>query len=252
MPTAGLDQYKSARQRIRVSSEAWGESNLFCVNCDSPALVRTRTNTPAIDFTCPRCDAFFQLKSHGRKLGPSIPDGAYSKMSEAIAEDRTPNLLALHYEPEEWRVHNLILVPQFSYSLSVIKKRNPLRPHAKRHDWVGCTILLGEIPQEAKIPIISDSKIASTNDVRKRYRRLKKLGSLSVEARGWTLDVLHAIHTLGKKEFSLREDVYALEADLTRLHPRNRHVQQKIRQQLQLLRDMGIVEFLSRGQYRLT
>ena len=124
MPTAGLDQYKSARQRIRVSSEAWGESNLFCVNCDSPALVRTRTNTPAIDFTCPRCDAFFQLKSHGRKLGPSIPDGAYSKMSEAIAEDRTPNLLALHYEPEEWRVHNLILVPQFSYSLSVIKKRS--------------------------------------------------------------------------------------------------------------------------------
>ncbi|PYT42175.1 MAG: hypothetical protein DMG45_10405 [Acidobacteria bacterium] len=125
---------------------------------------------PAIDFTYPSCDALFQLKSQGRKLGSSLSDGAYSKMSEAIEADRTPNLFALHYEPETWRVRNLILVLRFSYSLSVIKKRNPLRPKAERHDWVGCTILLGEILQEAKILIISDGVASPAADVRKRYR----------------------------------------------------------------------------------
>jgi type II restriction enzyme len=171
-------------------------------------------------------------------------------MSEAILADRTPNLFALHYEPEEWKVRNLILIPQFSYSLSVIKKRNPLNPEARRHDWVGCTILLGEIPQEAKIPIISDGTVASSIDVRRRYRRLRNLGKLSVEARGWTLDVLRAIHTLNKKEFLLKE-VYGFEENLARLHPENRHVQPKIRQQLQVLRNMGLVKFLGPGHYRL-
>ena len=250
LPTEGLERYKSASQRTRVSSEAWGETNLFCVNCDSPELTRTRTNTPAIDFTCPSCDAFFQLKSQGRKLGGSLSDGAYSKMSEAIKADKTPNLFAMHYEPESWTVRNLILVPRFSYSLSVIKKRNPLRPEAERHDWVGCTILLGEIPQEAKIPIITDGVASTASDARKRYRKLRKLGRLTVEARGWTLDVLRAIHTLGKTEFSLQE-VYALQENLARLHPTNRNIQPKIRQQLQVLRDMGLVKFLAPGSYRL-
>jgi type II restriction enzyme len=250
LPTAGLDLYKSASQRVRVSSEAWGESNLFCVNCDSPELARTRTNTPTVDFKCPNCEAFFQLKSQGRKLGGCLTDGAYSKMSEAILADETPNLFAMHYEPEQWEVRNLILVPRFSYSLSVIKKRNPLRRHAKRHDWVGCTIVLGEIPPEAKIPIISNGEVASATQVRKTYRHLKKLGGLSVQARGWTLDVLRAVHTLGKKKFSLSE-IYALEEALARLHPDNRHVRPKIRQQLQILRKLGLLAFTRRGEYRL-
>lgn len=251
LPTAGLSQYKSPSQRIRVSSEAWGESNLFCASCDSPELTRTKTNTPTIDFVCPDCDALFQLKSQGRKLSGSLADGAYSRMSRAILADETPNLFALHYEPEKWSVRNLILVPRFSYTLSVIKKRNPLSPGARRHDWVGCTILLAEIPQEAKIPIISDGKVSLAEDVRKRYRRLKKLGGMSVEARGWTLDVLQAVHTLNKKQFSLNE-VYSLEDRLARLHPANRHVRDKIRQQLQVLRDLGLVDFLGSGCYRLS
>jgi type II restriction enzyme len=71
-----------------------------------------------------------------------------------------------------------------------------------------------------------------------------------VQARGWTLDVLRAIHALGKTEFSLQE-VYALEDNLARLHPANRNIQPKIRQQLQVLRDMGLVNFLAPGSYRL-
>ena len=51
----------------------------------------------------------------------------------------------------------------------------------------------------------------------------------SAEARGWTLDVLNVVRTLGRAEFSL-PDVYAFSSELQRLHPRNRFVQPKIRQ----------------------
>jgi type II restriction enzyme len=34
------------------------------------------------------------------------------------------------------------------------------------------------------------------------------------------------------------------------LHPENRHVRDKIRQQLQVLRDLGLIESLRRGRYR--
>jgi hypothetical protein len=38
--------------------------------------------------------------------------------------------------------------------------------------------------------------------------------------------------------------------DLMRLHPANRNVQAKIRQQLQVLRDLGHLDFLGNGSYR--
>ena len=64
----------------------------------------------------------------------------------------------------------------------------------------------------------------------------------------WTF--LNAIHSLKKKEFSLA-DAYTLESGLSQLHPANRNVRPKIRQQLQVLRDLGLLEFLGSGSYRL-
>jgi len=54
------------------------------------------------------------------------------------------------------------------------------------------------------------------------------------------------------KPWSCRDnchDVYAYAAQLQELHPANRHVRDKIRQQLQVLRDLGFVEFLGGGRY---
>jgi type II restriction enzyme len=62
---------------------------------------------------------------------------------------------------------------------------------------------------------------------------------------------LNVVRSLGKGEFTLGE-VYAREAALARLHPQNRFVRPKIRQQLQILRDLGFVEFLGGGIYRLS
>jgi type II restriction enzyme len=52
------------------------------------------------------------------------------------------------------------------------------------------------------------------------------------------------------RTFSLA-DVYAHADTLAKLHPANRHIQPKIRQQLQVLRDWGLVEFVGGGAYRL-
>jgi type II restriction enzyme len=62
--------------------------------------------------------------------------------------------------------------------------------------------------------------------------------------------VLRAVRKLGKPEFTLQE-MYAFEPQLKALHPTNQNVRPKIRQQLQMLRDVGLVRFGARGNYRV-
>jgi type II restriction enzyme len=86
--------------------------------------------------------------------------------------------------------------------------------------------------------------------VREKFRRVKPLKEISVTQRGWTLDVLNAIRRLGKTDFTTAA-AYAFERELEKLHPDNRHVRDKIRQQLQVLRDMGLLLHIERGLWRL-
>ena len=243
-------RFTSASQRARVGTEAWGAENFFCPSCESPRLTSTPQGTKAIDYFCPSCEALFQLKSQSRPIGGKIVDAAYSEMKRAILADRTPNLFVLHYDLVKWLVRTVILIPHFAFALSALERRNPLAPTARRAGWVGCNILLDKIPSYAHIPVLSGGIFSSRREVRDAYDRLRPLEKLQVEKRGWTLDVLNVVQSLGKTEFSLT-DVYASENKLARLHPANRNIQPKIRQQLQVLRDLGMLEFLSPGQYRL-
>ena len=54
--------------------------------------------------------------------------------------------------------------------------------------------------------------------------------------------------TIGKAEFRL-DEVYVFEAEMHAAYPQNSHVRDKIRQQMQVLRDLGYVEFVGRGEY---
>jgi type II restriction enzyme len=251
LPTKGLERYTSASQRVRVATESWAAASLYCANCNSPALEPAAINTPTKDFDCPRCEAVFQLKGQSHSIGGRILDAAYSAMKRAIEEDRTPNLFVLRYDLESWRVSDLFLIPRFAFSLASVEKRKPLADTARRHGWVGCTIVLSNIPSDAKIPIISAGAFRSPRAVRAQYRKLRPLQNLGVKKRGWTLDTLNALRTLKREEFSLA-DAYSLVPALSKLHPANRHVRDKIRQQLQELRDFGFLEFVSRGYYRFT
>ena len=62
------------------------------------------------------------------------------------------------------------------------------------------------------------------------------------------MDTLHFVERLGS-EFTLSQ-MYAFANKLQLKHPQNNHIKDKIRQQLQFLRDKGIIEFKGRGNYR--
>lgn len=170
-------------------------------------------------------------------------------MIEAIRSDRTPNLLVLNYS-REWAVSNMLLVPRVFFTESVIERRKPLSAEARRSGWVGCNILLREIPEDGKIAVVSGGKVLPAEHVRAEFSRIRGLSQLPAGMRGWTVDVLRAARRLRKARFSLSE-VYEFESELGALHPENRHVRPKIRQQLQILRDLGLLTFDAPGQYSL-
>jgi type II restriction enzyme len=171
-------------------------------------------------------------------------------MHRAIIRDETPSLFFLHYLLPQLVVQSLILIPRFAFSLSCVEKRKALSPTARRAGYVGCYFVLNRIPPDARISVVDAGKPISPSEVRAAYRKVRPLEELGVEKRGWTLDVLNVVRSLRKKEFQL-SDVYAHSDELARLHPQNRHIKDKIRQQLQVLRRYGLLEFLGGGDYRL-
>ena len=170
-------------------------------------------------------------------------------MMRALISDSIPNLLVMQYSPE-WFVLNLMLIPSFFFSPAAIQKRKPLGPNARRSGWVGCNILLSEIAQDGKIQIVSQGTCLSPHVVRERYERVRPLSQVAARSRGWTLDVLRIIRDIGDTRFCL-SDVYAQESMLATIYPKNRNIRPKIRQQLQVLRDLGYIRFEGRGQYAL-
>jgi len=178
-----------------------------------------------------------------------IPDAGYSAMIEAIRQDRTPNLLILQYSAQ-WLVRELLLIPRAFFVESVIEKRKPLNLGARRAGWVGCNILLERIPQDGKIALVSGGAIVPASRVRKEFFRIRELASVAPAMREWTVDVLASVRRLGKRQFSL-DEVYGFEAELQGRHPRNQNIRPKIRQQLQILRDMQLLRFDGQGRYTL-
>ncbi len=81
------------------------------------------------------------------------------------------------------------------------------------------------------------------------YAKTKALKTANIEVRGWLLDTLNCVEKLQKNDFTL-EQMYMFEPALKAKHPENNFVKDKIRQQLQYLRDKGFIEFLGSGRYR--
>jgi type II restriction enzyme len=212
-------------------------------------LVPAGANTQAVDFHCPQCEQPFQLKSGRNWNTGKLLDAGYAAMMRAIREDRTPNLLVLQYS-REWMIRNLLLIPKFFLSESVIEKRKALANTARRAGWIGCNILLHEIPRDGKIEIISENSVVLRDRVRERFDTVRRLADVEPRMRGWTLDVLRIIRKLGKGGFTLQE-LYKFEPELRELHPLNRNVKAKIRQQLQVLRDLSFIRFARPGQYSI-
>ncbi len=133
----------------------------------------------------------------------------------------------------------------------------------------------GETPPQTAGVDACATVIIPPEEVREKFKRVKPLKEISVQQRGWTLDVLSAIRRLVEERGSAirnrwgeatdepaREDArptntftttdaYAFTRELEKLHPDNKHIKDKIRQQLQILRNAGLLIHVDRGVWRL-
>lgn len=247
MNTSLATSYVSSSQVAKILTENWIASESYCPNCLDD-LIQAKANARVLDFSCEKCFSDFELKSKKGSWSKKITDGAYDAMISRLNEPISPHFLFLTYSTD-FKVENLIAVPSYFIQPSSIERRNPLSTNAKRAGWVGCNILSDKIPDVGKISLIKNSVISDKEKVRQKWAQtcfLKETKSL--ETRGWTLDILNCIETLNSTRFTLNQ-IYTFESNLAAIHPHNKHIKDKIRQQLQILRDKGLIDFISPGVY---
>jgi type II restriction enzyme len=242
--------YSSGSQNARAWTERWVKDQLYCPNCGNPKINQFPANQPVADFVCPSCSEEFELKSQKSPFGKRVTDGAYRTMCERLAASNNPNLLLLNYDLANLSVKNAFIVPKHFFVREIIEERKPLAVTARRAGWIGCNILLSQIPPSGKIFFVRDGQPLAKEAVLAEWKRTLFLRDEGSEARGWLVEVMKCVESIGKNEFEL-DDVYRFESQLSQLYPNNRHVKQKIRQQLQVLRDHNYLDFVSRGYYRL-
>ena len=244
------NMYSSTSQQIRVLTESWVSNTVFCPNCGS-SLNRFENNSPVADFYCKKCTEEYELKSKNGAMGKKIVDGAYSTMIERLKSDNNPNFFFLTYDKSTFEIRNFFTVPKYFFVPAIIEKRKALAPTARRSGWIGCNIDVSNIPEIGKIFFIQNGIPHSKDEVLEKWGKTDFVkATQNIESKGWLLDILMCVEKIKKEEFSL-DDVYASEGYLKAKHPFNNNVKAKIRQQLQFLRDKGVLDFVGRGQYRM-
>ena len=242
-------QYTSKSQLARVNTEAWVTLHGYCLAFQSNRLTPTRANTQARDFECPSCGHPYELKSTSKSFGQKVVDGAYAPMIRRIEDGTVPSFLLLRYSQASL-VTDLVAVHRTFITREVIQERKPLSITAKRAGWVGCNLLLSAIPPEGLVPFIRNSLPCLREATRSIFVSVEQLRTKTLESRSWSRSLLACLHRLPQPRFTLVQ-AYAFEHELSSLYPGNNNVRQKIRQQLQVLRDAGLLTFEKRGVYQL-
>lgn len=240
--------YTSNSQIARILTEKWVKKNSFCPNCGESSLDEFEKNRPVADFFCKNCSEEFELKSKKGGLANKIVDGAYSTMIHRINSDNNPNFFFLTYS-KLWSVNNFLIIPKHFFTPEIIIERKPLPETARRAGWVGCNIDISKIPDSGKVFIVRDAKPVDKSIVKESFSKMIFLRETDNESKGWLLDLMNCLDSIHKDSFSLKE-VYQFEENLKIKHPKSNTVKDKIRQKLQVLRDKGIIEFTSRGNYK--
>lgn len=241
------DGYRSKSQIIRILSESWVAAHAYCPLCAAQPLHSFNNNKPVADFYCHHCGEEYELKSKQAKLSNVIADGAYQSMMARIKSDNNPNFFFLTYS-KQLSVNDLLIIPKHFFTPSIIIKRKPLADTARRAGWVGCNIDLRHVPDSGKIFLVKDQKPVEQKLVTSQFGKTLFMREQSQQTRGWLIDVLQCVDKL--PEFFSLSQAYQFADVLQQQHPENNHIHAKIRQQLQLLRDKGVLEFVGRGRYR--
>lgn len=244
------ENYKSNSQISRVLTENWLKANGYCPNCNKEYLNEYLNNKPVADFFCSSCNEDYELKSKkGMNVGKKIVDGAFSSMIERINSDSNPNFFFLTYNNITWSVNNFLIIPKHFFIPQIIEQRKPLSVNAKRAGWIGCNIDLQKIPESGRIFLIKNKKVLSRDLVKEKWNKTVFLKTKTLKSKGWLIETLNCIDKINSSTFTL-DEMYKFENELKTKFPNNSFVKDKIRQQLQILRDKGIIEFKARGLYK--
>jgi phosphatidylserine/phosphatidylglycerophosphate/cardiolipin synthase-like enzyme len=148
-------------------------------------------------------------------------------ISDELVEEITQDYLTIFDNPE---------YPEITYS--VIDKAEEI---------------LRSVPKEKRKAIkISENTLFNEiiNDENIEERFDGGTESIIANLSPWKKDLFECLLKIKNDVFTLNE-VYSFENDLSNLHPNNRNVKAKIRQQLQYLRNIGLLEFSSPpGRYK--
>ena len=252
---AVADGLKSQSQIARRITEDWAERNLFCLSCTSEKVLSARPGTPVQDFFCPLCSTSYQLKSKNGRHGKVVANSAYHPKIAAIRQGNAPNYAFLGYSKTDLLVTNLFVIPGHFLTESVIQRRPPLPPSARRSGWVGSNILLSELPLDARISIVDNGSPVDPELARANWSKFQYLKDDPRASGGWGPEMLSAIRLIqadtGENYFTLQDFYRRFRQVLAERHPANNNIEARIRRQLQLLRDNDILQFLGRGRYRI-
>lgn len=240
--------YKNKSQIARIITENWVEDNSYCPCCGNNQLKSYENNRPVADFFCIKCSEEFELKSKNGKIARKIIDGSYDSMIARINSLNNPNFFFLSYNKEMY-VENFLIIPKHFFSEEIIEKRKPLAETARRAGWIGCNINLTDISSYGKVFLIKNSKVFDIKTVTSTFQKTLFIRDKNEKAKGWILDTLKCIDSIDKDIFFLK-DIYKFENFLKIKYPNNNFIKDKVRQQLQILRDKGLIEFIGRGKYR--
>ena len=112
--------------------------------------------------------------------------------------------------------------------------------------YVPLEAIKASLPEPARIVSKDDtSAVGATFSISDRETLLKGF-------KGWQKLTLAGVLDMPASGFRLDTLLEVCGPTATRRYPKNRHVPEKLRQQLQMLRDIGIVEFVRPGHYRRT
>ena len=219
---------------------------MYCVNCWETVLTQQPNNNKAWDFFCATCKTEFELKSKKDTLGWKINDWAYSSMIDKIENNLQPNFFFLSYT-WSYTIKDLLLLPKHFFTQEIIEKRAPLAAQAQRAGRIWCNILFSNLPETWKIYIVKNGQVKDKKEVKEQWKKWTFLEKQTLLTSKWRiLDTMKCIDKIPDKEFSLRQ-LYAFEPELSQKYTNNEHIKDKLRQQLQLLRDKWIIQFLSKS-----
>lgn len=105
------------------------------------------------------------------------------------------------------------------------------------------------IPSFGKISYIKNNKEVDKKIINYKLGKASAFKKSNLKNKNWKLEILSLIDSIPETIFSA-SDLYEFIHELEKKHPDNNHIDAKIRETLQQLRDEGYVKFLDKEGFK--